>query len=285
MATQKEIIKKYIQTFKDIKTWTIDDVNEEIVNNNLSDNEIIEEYEEIMRQVNHLIDVALGQAVYDNLDEEIMADIAEKENTRNVPNEPLARAQYVISRIKTDVERYRACRDYNLKHGVDIKQRGIKYEYRLAKQEYRDIAKDYKYIIEKLNGELKKHRPVFEELIMKGLTLEEYGRLKKGPNGDRKYLIKWAFNKKMSFIKALGKCYANDMSSMNYYNGIQKENAEYDGRDYYMVEREIVSDALSLVDKHQKEYFLAMKEAYEEIYETVESMRKESKEKPDISFI
>ena len=125
MATQKEIIKKYIQTFKDIKTWTIDDVNEEIVNNNLSDNEIIEEYEEIIRQVNHLIDVALGQAVYDNLDEEIMADIAEKENTRNVPIEPLARAQYVISRIKTDVERYRACRDYNLKHGVDIKQRGI----------------------------------------------------------------------------------------------------------------------------------------------------------------
>ena len=109
MATQKEIIKKYIQTFKDIKTWTIDDVNEEIVNNNLSDNEIIEEYEEIIRQVNHLIDVALGQAVYDNLDEEIMADIAEKENTRNVPIEPLARAQYVISRIKTDVERYRAC--------------------------------------------------------------------------------------------------------------------------------------------------------------------------------
>ena len=157
MATQKEIIKKYIQTFKDIKTWTIDDVNEEIVNNNLSDNEIIEEYEEIIRQVNHLIDVALGQAVYDNLDEEIMADIAEKENTRNVPIEPLARAQYIISRIKTDVERYRACRDYNLKHGVDIKQRGIKYEYRLAKQEYRDIAKDYKYIIEKLNGELKKH--------------------------------------------------------------------------------------------------------------------------------
>lgn len=51
MAKQKEIIKTYIQTFKDIKSWTIDDVNEEIVNNNLSDSEVIEEYEEIIRQV------------------------------------------------------------------------------------------------------------------------------------------------------------------------------------------------------------------------------------------
>ena len=220
--------------------------------------------------------------------DEILANEEFKEKVRVVPLQPEARARYVINHLRRDVDRCLACQKYNLQRHVDIKKNGIKYWIGVTQEEYTEILRDYNFIKSQLHGKLKKHKPVFEELIMKDRTLEEYADFmfaNRGKKMPQAYSIKWSFNKKESLIKAIAKCYASEMASMNYYNGIQKENAEYDGRDYYMVEREIVSDALSEVDKHQKEYFLAMKEAYEEIYETVESMRKESKEKPDISFI
>ena len=272
MATQKDIIKRHLQVFKDIKSWTVDYVNDEIINCKLSDRTKIKRYKEVVERIDYLVDLALDQAIYDNIDEENLALRTEEENTRNVPIEPMAKATYVISRIKSDVDRFRACREYNLNHGVDLKKHGIKYEYRLTKQEYRDIVKDYKYIIEKLNGELRKHRPVFEELIMKDLTLEEYGRLKKGNGSNRQYLIKWAFNKKTSFIKALARCYANEMSSMKYYDGIQAEKG-LNGRDLYLLEREEVCNALKDVDSGLVDYFEAMKNAYDKLFEMVAELR------------
>ena len=275
MATQKDIIKRHLQAFSDIKAWTIDYVNEEIIDQGLTKSEQLAEYKEVVKQANFLIDVALGQAIYDEIDEENLAMRTTEENTRNVPIEPISKANYILSRIKSDVERYRACRDYNIKRGVDVKAHGIKYEFRLTKQEYRDIAKDYKYIMEMLNSDLKKHKPVFEELIMKGLTLEEYGRLKNPTIKNRQYLIKWAHNKKTSFINALGKCYAKDMSSMNYYQGIQDEKGT-NCANFYFMEREIVGEALLNVDNGSIDYFEAMKNAYNQLYEYVTKFRKEN---------
>ncbi|MFI3165563.1 MAG: hypothetical protein R3Y45_04715 [Bacillota bacterium] len=49
---------------------------------------------------------------------------------------------------------------------------------------------DYKFIRQKLDGELKKHKPVFDELYLNGLTLQEYAE-HIGKKGSVQYKIKW----------------------------------------------------------------------------------------------
>lgn len=278
-----ELEKQYRLTLNSIK-----DIIDDFRNGSIEpdDDDFISSYDEIIDNILEIVDNALDKSksqFEDFIDEQTSKTIC-----RVVPLEPGARANYVIKHLKRDIDRCKACQEYNVRMKVDIKKDGIKYWKGITKGEYQETIKDYYFIKSQLHGKLKKHKPVFEELIMKGLTLEEYANLMRANRGNKmpqSYSIKWAFNKKQSFIKAIEKCYISEFASMKYYDGIQKENEEFDGRTYYMVEREIVSEALAEVDRHEKEYFLAMKEAYEKIYETVEELRKDKQEEKDIIYL
>ena len=273
---KSELEKQYFLTLNSIKD-IIDEFRNESAE--LDDDELILAYDEMTNNIDEIIDSELNKS-YRKLDDFIDEEES-KTICRVVPLEPGARANYVIKNLKRDIDRCKACQEYNVRMKVDIKKDGIKYWKGITKEEYQETLKDYHFIKSQLHGKLKKHKPVFEELIMKGLTLEEYAKMICANRGNKKpqsYSIKWAYNKKQSFIKAIEKCYISEFASMKYFNGIQEENSEYDGRDYYAIEREMVSDALTEVDNHNKEYFLAMKEVYEEIYNVVEEIRKSKKE-------
>ena len=272
---KNELEKQYRLTLNSIKD-TIDDFRNEPPEPD--DDDIISSYEELIDNITEIVDSALDKSKIQF--EDFIDEQTSKAICRVVPLEPGARASYVIKNLKRDIDRCKACQEYNVRMKVDIKKDGIKYWKGITKEEYQETLKDYYFIKSQLHGKLKKHKPVFEELIMKGLTLEEYANLMRANRGNKmsqSYSIKWAFNKKQSFIKAIEKCYISEFASMKYFNGIQEENSEYDGRDYYAIEREMVSEALTEVDNHNKEYFLAMKEVYEEIYRIVEEIRKEKK--------
>lgn len=250
-------------------------LDEEVKAEGLSQEDVIGSYAYICDEIRQIVETALEDTKAYNLDEELSLERIGEEETRNVPLEPYAKAEYIIGRIRFDCQRYLACRKYNIDHGIDLSKQRIKHEHRITKREYYEVQKDYKYILGQLQGDLKKHQNVFENLIMKDMTLEEYGKQMKPNETSRQYLIKWAFNQKKSFTNALARCYTRDVSSMKYFDGIQKENSPI-GRTLYMLEREIVSSALTEVDSGTIEYFEAMKNAYDKLYNEAKKLKKES---------
>lgn len=273
MATNNRSIQRYISAFGEISKFISESEAEFAQIEDMSNQEIIEEVDSLLLGLKSIIEGAITEIKYDPLDEEIFKEMAEEENTRNVPIEPYARAKYVLGRIKSDYERYMACRQYNISKGVNVRNKEkIKFEYKMLISEYYDFQRDFNFIRKQLESNLGKHKPVFEQYYMKGITLEEYAKIMKPQYKERSYLIKWAYNKKESFIKALGRAYANEMSSMTYYDGIQRETG-IDGRSLWALEREMVCDALLEVDNGKIDYFEAMKNTYIYIYEVVEKMR------------
>ncbi len=276
MASKAKSIARYIKAFDEIAKFVSESEDAMSDINEMSKSDVKEELFALVSGLKNIINETISEIKFDPIDEEISKDMIEEENTRNVPLEPHAKAKYILSRVKSDYERYKACRQYNINKGVNVKNKErIRYAYKMTIAEYYDFQRDFNFIRKQIEFNFKKHKPVFEEYYMKGLTLEGYAKVMGSKGGSRQYNIKWAFNKKESFIKALARAYANEMSSMTYYDGMQKEKGLC-GRDLWAFEREIVSDALLEVDNGQIDYFEAMKNAYICIYEEVEKARREN---------